>query len=176
LCEICLPMSPKSAIPDAYYAIFAFYEPFLCILGFIGTFADPVTSHNQQAPWPANNPPPDSLPRATLVTIIQLAHVCSLVGVINNFIFTAARRHLHAQPALQEKIVGALMVPLLIGDLAHFYVTLWALGEQKWNMREWSPVLWATMLLGLSLLIPRIAWHLGIGRYVDKRDGRGTKS
>jgi hypothetical protein len=167
-------MPPTSAIPELYYAIFAFYEPFLCILGFIGTFADPISSHNQQAPWPAHTPPPTALPRATLVTIIQLAHVCSLVGVINHFILTAARRHLAAQLALQEKIVRALLVPLLLGDAFHFYVTLWALGEDRWDLRAWSPMLWATILLGLTLMVPRVAWHLGIGRYVDKRDGRGT--
>jgi len=34
---------PASAIPDFYYALFAFYEPALTILGFIGAAYDPVT-------------------------------------------------------------------------------------------------------------------------------------
>jgi len=34
--------SCKSAVPTVYYAIFAFYEPFLCIAGMIGTLVDPV--------------------------------------------------------------------------------------------------------------------------------------
>jgi hypothetical protein len=32
-----------SAIPDFYYALFAFYEPALTILGFIGAVHDPET-------------------------------------------------------------------------------------------------------------------------------------
>ncbi|KAL0576909.1 hypothetical protein V5O48_005055 [Marasmius crinis-equi] len=162
-----------SPIPDHYYAIFAFYEPFLCTVGFLGAWADPKTTHDSQAPWPADSPPPvsiDILPRASLVTVLQLAHVCFLVGVINFFILSATRRHLHAHPALQEKIVSSLLVPLLIGDVLHLYVTIWALGDEKWNFATWSPMLWTTVGLGLTLLIPRVLWHLGVARYVDSRD------
>ncbi|ESK96063.1 hypothetical protein Moror_7408 [Moniliophthora roreri MCA 2997] len=165
-----------SAIPDHYYAIFAFYEPFLCTVGFLGAFADPKTTHDSQAPWPADNPPPVVLPLASLVTVIQLAHVCFLVGIINFFILSAARRHLHAFPALQEKVVWSLLTPLLAGDILHLYVTIWALGDQKWQFETWSPMLWTTVGLGLSLLVPRILWHLGIGRYVDSRDRLHQKS
>jgi len=163
-------MPNQSAIPDIYYSIFAFFEPFLCIAGFIGTFYDPETAHNQQAPWPLDTTPSGPLPKATLVTILQLAHVCGLLGVVNFFVLTAARKHLHTQPALQEKIVGALLTPLVFADVLHLWVTLWALGEHKWEFRRYSPMLWCTFILGLVLLVPRVMWHLGIGRYVDRRD------
>ncbi|KAF8897593.1 hypothetical protein BD779DRAFT_1465741 [Infundibulicybe gibba] len=151
--------APTSAIPDFYYFCFAAYEPFL-------------TTHDAQAPWPAGLPPPDELPRATRVTILQLAHVCALIGVVNYFVLSAARRHLHANPALQEKIVFSLLAPLLVGDVLHLYVTLWALGDLKWDVWNWSPMLWTTIILGLTLMVPRVAWHMGIGRYVDRRDGQ----
>ncbi|RDB22473.1 hypothetical protein Hypma_010111 [Hypsizygus marmoreus] len=169
-------MRPTSAIPEFYYFCFAVYEPFLTITGFIGACFDPQATHNAQAPWPTSSPAPDNLPVATLVTVIQLAHVCALVGVINCFLLTTARKHLRDQPALQENIVFALLTPLVIGDFLHLYVTLWALGEQKWDFWNWSPMLWATILLGLTIMVPRIAWHLGIGRYVDSRDGNSEKS
>jgi hypothetical protein len=105
------------------------------------------------------------------VTIYQLAHVCALLGVVNLFVLTAARRHLDGRPALQEKIVRSLLTPLLLGDVLHLYVTLWALGNDRWDVLNWSPMLWTTVILGLSLMIPRITWHLGIGRYTDSRDG-----
>jgi len=168
-------MPPTSAIPDVYYAIFGVYEPFLTTLGFVGALYDPKTTHDSQAPWPNAIAPSEPLPRATLVTIIQLGHVCALVGLVNVFLLTAARRHLHTQVALQEKIVRAFLTPLLIGDMVHLYVTLWALGDQKWDFYNWSPMLWTTILLGLTLMIPRILWHLGVGRYVDSRDGRPIK-
>ncbi|EPQ59458.1 hypothetical protein GLOTRDRAFT_35098 [Gloeophyllum trabeum ATCC 11539] len=162
---------PQSAIPGFYYAVFGFYEPFLTLLGLMGTIVDPKRTHDAQAPWPNGMPPSSPLPQATLVTLFQLAHVCALIGLINVFVLSAARKHLYSQPALQEKIVGALLTPLLCGDVLHLYVTLWALGPERWNVQEWGAVLWSTLLTGLTLIVPRIAWHLGIGRYVDKRDG-----
>lgn len=110
-----------------------------------------------------------------MVTVVQLAHVCALMGLINVFVLSAARQ-LRSQPALQEKVVTSLLMPLLIGDVLHISVTLWALGDVRWHVTEWSAVLWATIILGLSLLIPRITWHLGIGRYVHSRDARARKA
>ncbi|KAJ7180158.1 hypothetical protein C8R43DRAFT_390546 [Mycena crocata] len=163
-------MRPTSAIPPHYYAVFAIYEPFLTCLGFLGALLDPKGTHDYQAPWP-NGPPPDDLPLATRVTITQLGHVCALLGVLNVFLLSAARTHLSSQPPLQEKIVSALLTPLLIGDFLHLYITLWALGDQRWDFQSWSPMLIVTVILGLTLLVPRLMWQLGIGRYVDRRDG-----
>ncbi|TFK75850.1 hypothetical protein BDN72DRAFT_809557 [Pluteus cervinus] len=168
--------SSLSAIPNFYYFCFAAYEPFLTTIGFLGALADPKAAHDAQAPWPVDNPPPTIFPLATHVTILQLAHVCALLGIVNLFVLTAARQHLGSHPALQEKIVFSLLTPLLVGDFAHLYVTLWALGDQKWDFANWSPMLWTTVILGFSLMIPRMAWHLGIGRYVDRRDGNFRKA
>ncbi|KAN0097409.1 hypothetical protein V8E55_001855 [Tylopilus felleus] len=165
-----MQLPTPSAVPDFYYTLFAFYEPALTIIGFIGALCDPETAHNSQAPWSADSPPPAILPKASIVTIIQLAHVCALMGLLNIFVLTAARQHLASQPALQEKIVRALLIPLLIGDVMHLYVTLWALGDDRWDLTKWSPMLWVTVILGISLMIPRVMWHLGIWRYVDARD------
>ncbi|KAH9977904.1 hypothetical protein BGW80DRAFT_1284796 [Lactifluus volemus] len=152
---------PRSALTPIYYAIFCIYEPMLTTMGFIGTMLDPTKTHNMQAPWPSHSPPPEHLPLATTVTVLQLAHVCGLLGFIN--------------PTLQEKIVGALLTPLLVGDVLHLVVTLWALGDMRWQFSEWSGMLWLTILSGVSLLIPRVAWHLGIGRYTEARDGKGNR-
>jgi hypothetical protein len=92
------------------------------------------------------------------------------MGVVNFFLLTAIRKHLSMHLAIQEKIVRALMIPLLIGDCMHLHVTLWALGDERWVVAQWSPMLWTTIVLGFSLMIPRIMWHLGIWRYVDTRD------
>ncbi|KAJ7129601.1 hypothetical protein C8R44DRAFT_777200 [Mycena epipterygia] len=168
-------MRPTSAIPIHYYAVFAIYEPFLTSLGFLGALLDPKGTHDFQAPWP-NGPPPPELPLATLLTITQLGHVCALLGLLNIWLLSSARTHLSLQPALQEKIVSALLTPLLIGDFAHIYLTLWALGDQRWDFQNWSPMLIITVVLGLTLLVPRVMWQLGIARYVDSRDGHYPKS
>ncbi|KAL5488086.1 hypothetical protein ACEPAI_6194 [Sanghuangporus weigelae] len=165
-------MAPRSAIPTFYYVLFGVYEPLLTVTGLLGTIADPKKTHDGQAPW--SHPPPEELPLATQVTILQLAHVCALLGVINGFVLRACRRHLAFSPVLQEKIVRALMVPLVIGDALHIGITFWGLGDARWDVRSWSPLLWATLLLGLTLFIPRIMWHLGIWRYVHMRDGQAA--
>ncbi|KAF8205035.1 hypothetical protein BJ912DRAFT_840535 [Pholiota molesta] len=163
-------MPPTSAIPDFYYFCFGAYEPFLTSLGFLGTLVDPLGAHNSQAPWLSDALPYRVLPTATLVTILQLSHVCALLGLVNFFVLSAVRTHLKRQPALQEKIVVSLLTPLLIGDIFHLGVTFWALGDQRFQYQNWSPMLWTTIILGFTLMIPRICWHLGIGRYVDSRD------
>ena len=119
--------------------------------------------------------PPQALPTATLITVMQLAHVCALLGLVNMFVLSSARWNLHPLPDLQEKIVFSLLAPLLAGDFFHLYITLSALGDERWNVRNWSPMLWTTVLAGLSLMFPRIAWHLGVGRYVHARDGNLNK-
>ena len=73
-------------------------------------------------------------------------------------------------------MVSALLTPLLIGDFLHLYLTLWALGDERWDFQNWSPMLIITVVLGLTLLVPRIMWQLGIARYVDSRDGPSPKS
>ncbi|KAL1731043.1 hypothetical protein EV714DRAFT_283748 [Schizophyllum commune] len=161
-----------SAIPDAYYYTFGVYEPLLTFLGFAGVLVDPKAAHDSQATEPGNDGP---LPRATLVTIIQLGHACALLGLLNACVLRALRTHLGHIPALQERIAAALLTPLLIGDVVHTALTLWALGEARWNFAAWSPTTWCTVVLGLTLLVPRAAWVMGVGRYVDTRDGAYKK-
>ncbi|CAL1700798.1 unnamed protein product [Somion occarium] len=165
-------MPPTSAIPGFYWVVFGWYEPLLTLLGFIGAILYPKEAHDQQAPWQTEQSTANTLPLPTLITTMQLASVVGLLGLINCFVLWTARRYLFGQPAIQEKVVSALLTPLLIGDILHLSVTLWALGDDRWNIRAWrnSGTLWVTISTGISLLVPRIAWHLGIGRYVDSRD------
>ncbi|KAI0650761.1 hypothetical protein C8Q79DRAFT_998535 [Trametes meyenii] len=166
---------PATALPSLYWGVFGLYEPMLSISGFLGAMADPKKAHDAQAPWPAGGAPDGPLARATQVTMLQLAHVVGLLGLINFFVLGAARKYLFAHPALQEKIVCALLTPLLIADVVHMSITWWALGDHRWSIGEWSVLLWITFLTGLSLLVPRIAWHMGVGRYVDRRDGQASR-
>ena len=186
-----------SALPTFYWIVFGVYEPFLSLAGTLGAFLFPkqvsraylplrirglssfittgAQTYVQQAPWPDGQVPEGPLPKATLVTLLQLAHTCGLLGVLNVFVLSAARKHLWSQPAIQEKIVGALLTPLLMGDILHIALTLWALGEERWDISRWEGTLWATIVAGLTLMVPRLAWYLGIGRYVDARDGHAVK-
>lgn len=163
-------MAPKSALPTVYYVLFGVYEPMLSLVSMVGAFIDPKTAHDSQASWPKGAPPADPLPLATLLTILQLANVCGILGFVNIFVLSAARKHLSAYPVLQEKVVGSLLTALLIGDISHIGVTFWGLGEQRWSPLEWGQMTWCVIGSGLSLLIPRFCWWMGVGRFVRERD------
>jgi len=164
--------SSRSAIPTPYYVIFGIIEPLLTFGGLAGTLLDPIGTFYQQEPSTPNNVPLLNFSIASRVTILQLAHVCALLGLVNLFVLYAVRTHLVSQPAVQERLVRALLTPLLLGDIMHLYVTYWALGDTRWDFKNHTPALWATLVFGIALLAPRIAWHMGVGRYVDSRDGR----
>jgi len=51
---------PTSAVPDFYYTLFAFYEPVLTVIGFIGTLCDPETVISSPFPSPASPDSPDA--------------------------------------------------------------------------------------------------------------------
>ncbi|KAJ7638873.1 hypothetical protein FB45DRAFT_904115 [Roridomyces roridus] len=161
-------MRPTSPLPAHYFVVFTIYEPLLTFLGFFGALLDPKGTYESQAPW-LNGPPPEELQLATRLTITQLGHVCALLGLINIWLLTTARIHLNSQPALQEKIVGALLLPLLCGDVAHLVLSLYALGDQRWQYQNWSSMFIITFILGISLLIPRIMWVMGIGRWTARK-------
>ncbi|KAI0347238.1 hypothetical protein BDW22DRAFT_1351629 [Trametopsis cervina] len=168
-------MPPNSALPLFYWLVFGCYEPLLTLGGAVGALLYPKETYEQQAPWPQGLRPHAPLARATLVTLYQLAHTVGLLGALNLCILWTVRKHLWSQPAIQEKVVRALLTPLLLGDFLHIGLTLWALGDERWDVGQWEALLWITILSGFTLMIPRIAWHLGIGRYVEARDGRIAK-
>ena len=104
-------------------------------------------------PWPAGVALPQTLPAATTVTLLQLAHTCGLLGIINFFVLTAIRDL--RSPALQEKVAASLLTPLVVTDISHILVTLYAIGDTRWRVDEWPSIVWITIATGLTLLIPR---------------------
>lgn len=104
-------------------------------------------------PWPVGATLPETLPAATIVTLLQLAHTCALLGIVNCFILTAIRGL--RSPALQEKMATSLLTPLLVSDVSHILVTLYGIGDARWKVDEWSSIVWITIITGITLLIPR---------------------
>ena len=108
-------------------------------------------------PWPVGAAIPEALPAATTVTVLQLAHTCALLGIINFFVLTAIRGL--RSPALQEKMATSLFTPLLVSDISHMLVTLYGIGDTRWSIDEWPSIVWITIITGLTLLIPRSVHH-----------------
>lgn len=104
-------------------------------------------------PWPVGVAQPETLPPATIATVLQLAHTCALLGIVNFFVLTSIREL--RSPALQEKIATSLFIPLLVSDVTHILVTLYGIGDTRWHVYEWPSIIWITIITGLTLLIPR---------------------
>jgi hypothetical protein len=49
----------------------------------------------------------------------------------------------------------SLLAPLLVTDFSHILVTLYGIGDTRWNIDEWPSIVWITIITGLTLLIPR---------------------
>jgi hypothetical protein len=109
-------------------------------------------------PWPVGFAHPEDLPAATIVTTLQLAHTCGLLGIINFFILTAIRDL--RSPALQEKIATSLFTPLVVADVTHILVTLYGIGDTRWKVHEWTSIVWVIIITGLTLLVPRFVRNL----------------
>jgi hypothetical protein len=129
------------------------------------------------------------LPTATYVTVVQYGHFRFLFGMSNAIYIPLVLKHLAGNLALQETFLTAFLGPLLIGDLMGIIFALW--GHGRLNLGEigmdgqsefvkavssesdWS--LWVLLVLEMSVLIPRLMWVLGIGRYLHRRDGPKEK-
>jgi hypothetical protein len=101
--------------------------------------------------------------------MLQLVNVFFLMALINLSIINATRRYFAQDPKAQEVVYKALFTVLMFGDFAHIAVTLYAMGSMKWEFGSWSALTWATIIIGVSLLVPRALWHLGVGRDVPTR-------
>jgi len=89
------------------------------------------------------------------------------MGLINLSVIHAARRYFIQDPRGQGVVYKALFTVLMFGDFAHIGVTLYAMGpEMRWEVGEWNVLTWVTIVAGVSLLVPWMLWHLGIGRDV----------
>jgi len=88
------------------------------------------------------------------------------LALINLLLINATRHHFAQDPKAQEVIYKALSTVLMFGDFAHLGITLYAMGPMRWEFGSWSALTWFSLTVGVSLLVPRALWHLGIGRDV----------
>jgi hypothetical protein len=130
---------------------------------------DPFQVHDQKTPWPEEKP----LPLATRVVMIQYAHFDFLFALCNLIFLPLLKSYLAGQLELQEKFLMPYFRLLLLGDLAHVGFAVW--GWWDVGFWGWSVEKMGRMFLTLTVLLPRLAWVLGFGRYVHERDREKEK-
>ncbi|KAL1412084.1 hypothetical protein Q8F55_003081 [Vanrija albida] len=97
----------------------------------------------------------------------QLGSLFGILAMISFSLFPLFKWTLGTQPALQEKLVRGLLVPLLIGDYVHIILTLVPLpSEIRWSPLEWTGLIHGNVDVTTVLILFRTAWLFGIARYV----------
>jgi hypothetical protein len=105
--------------------------------------------------------------------MIQYAHFDFLFALCNLIFLPLLTSYLVGQLELQEKFLTPYLRLLLLGDLAHVGFAAWGwwgAGLWGWNLERWG----RTVLM-MTVLLPRLAWVFGLGRYVHKRDQTKVK-
>jgi hypothetical protein len=112
------------------------------------------------------------------VTLLQLIVVLLAAALTSVSFIHTTRRYFAHDPAAQEIIYRSLFGVLLLSDVAHMYVTLYGMGpEMRWAFGKWTGLIWVTIGVTITLLIPRVLWHLGVGRdvVIESRNARERK-
>ena len=171
------PMS-LNPLPWPYYFTFAIYEPLLGIVSGIWAFANPREVNGvlqdyrkgELTPYTLHltrhlTPRPHGRPRTLQGENDPSTCQCKLSNGPHQRLHHPCR-HFTQDPKAQEVVYKALFTVLMFGDFAHIGVTLYAMGPMRWEVGSWSALTWVTILAGVSLLVPRALWHLGVGRGV----------
>ncbi|WVR03368.1 hypothetical protein IAU60_000359 [Kwoniella sp. DSM 27419] len=155
-----------SVLPKSYYYFFWLAEPILTIAGGLSAiirpreFANDLLSQRvERSTW--------DIGRSSRGQILagELGSCFMLLAMISLSLVYLFKKHLDDRPAVLEKMVKGLLVPLAIADLLHIAVTFLPLPiSHIRSPRDWSHVLHCTIWITSTLFIVRVSWLLGIGR------------
>ncbi|OCF59939.1 hypothetical protein L486_02612 [Kwoniella mangroviensis CBS 10435] len=158
----------RSVLPTRYYYFFWLVEPILTIAGGLSAIINPKDFGRYQLP--------DGIERLTVgiggssrgqMVISQLGSCFILLAMISLSLVYLFKKHLDDKPALLERMMKGLLVPLAIADVSVVvvFVTLIPLPiSHLKSPSEWTHIIHCTVWITLSLFVTRVCWLLGIGR------------
>ncbi|WVW81544.1 hypothetical protein I302_103539 [Kwoniella bestiolae CBS 10118] len=156
----------RSVLPAKYYYFFWVVESVLTIAGGLSAIINPEDFGRYQLS--------DSIERLTVgiggssrgqMVISQLGSCFILLAMISLSLVYLFKKHLDDRPALLEKMMKGLLVPLAIADLLHVFVTLIPLPiSHLKSPSEWTHIIHCTVWITLTLFMTRVCWLVGIGR------------
>ncbi|WVF66480.1 hypothetical protein IAT40_001220 [Kwoniella sp. CBS 6097] len=156
----------RSVLPTKYYYFFWLVEPVLTIAGGFSAIVYPEDF--------ARDILSERVERSTIkmgqtsrgqMIICELGSCFMLLAMLSLSLLYIIKKHLNDRPAIQEKLVKGLLIPLAIADLLHIAVTLLPLPiSHIKSPSEWTHVLHCTVWITLTLFAVRLSWLMGIGR------------
>ncbi|OCF34948.1 hypothetical protein I317_06284 [Kwoniella heveanensis CBS 569] len=160
----------RSVLPRKYYYFFWLVEPVLTVAGALSAMIYPEHF--------ARDMLSERVERSTMnlgrtsrgqMIICELGSCFMLLAMLSLSLLYIIKKHLNDRPAIQEKLVKGLLVPLAIADLLHIAVTLLPLPVSHLKSpSEWTHILHCTVWITLTLFVVRVSWLLGIGRPTAK--------
>ncbi|KAH6917169.1 hypothetical protein BKA70DRAFT_1417941 [Coprinopsis sp. MPI-PUGE-AT-0042] len=153
------------ALPGIYYVHFLYIEPLASIVPFFMIWGWPGAEWCYQQLLPEEQRAPLDIfqPQAEMA-MWQLANTSLLLGLVSLFVYRAVRDAV-PNPASQERVIGAVIAALGVGDILHLLLSFYVLPERM----RWAPLTWDGMAHGnitvvLWLLVMRLLWVAGVGR------------
>ncbi|KAH7884008.1 hypothetical protein F5I97DRAFT_1897423 [Phlebopus sp. FC_14] len=153
------------AIPGFYQALFLYFEPVSAAFPAFAIWFFPGAQwfHNQLVS--TENPISGSLDARTTMALCQLGNCYMLLGLSSWLVFRAVRDALPNDPRAQERIVGAGLTSLALGDVMHIAGSWSALPDDiRYSVSSWDWMTHANTTFVIILLSIRLAWFAGIGR------------
>ncbi|KAF8554564.1 hypothetical protein OG21DRAFT_1412372, partial [Imleria badia] len=110
--------------------------------------------------------PSGALDARTTVAMWQLVNCYAVVALISSLVFRAIRDTLPDNPEAQERILGAHMTALVLGDVSTTAIAAWVnLPEDlRYSFGSWNAMTQGNITFTIFLFSMRLAWLAGIGR------------
>jgi hypothetical protein len=106
------------------------------------------------------------LPRPVLQVVLQLANCYLLVGLMSAVVM---------RTTVESRVISALIAALLIGDIGHVGVSVYALGNDFWSPLKWSSVDLGNIPFTTFLAVNRVAYFISIQKPKAQRRGSPKK-
>ncbi|KIM19943.1 hypothetical protein M408DRAFT_325553 [Serendipita vermifera MAFF 305830] len=160
-----MPGKPFPALEGFYGLMYLYMEPVSTMIPALIIFLSPNGAawfHGELVPGPE---PTTTLDPRSLMAIWQLSCCFCLLGLLSAFGFRAVRDSLPNNPVAQERIIGAALKALAIGDVAHIVVTIMATPQEILrDPSSWNGTFMGNIPFTFLLLAGRLCWFAGIGR------------
>ena len=118
------------------------------LAGLLAFITDPQSSVNDQIPHVA----PHAVQQNEMLVLMQFNWILFLLSIIGVNILTSTK---------EPRVVRAYIRSLCFGDMGHIGVTMYMLGESRFDYASWTPLVWGNVAFTSFLLVFRCLYLLG---------------
>ncbi|KAG8888971.1 hypothetical protein FRB99_004039, partial [Tulasnella sp. 403] len=99
------------------------------------------------------------------LAVWQLGNCYFLLVMISSFVYRAIFKAVPNDPVAQERLFGAMLLALMIGDVSHVGLSLLGMPREiLFKPSEWNSMTHGNTTVTAALFVVRMAWFAGVGR------------